>query len=227
MTTGPTASSEKDVAMPSRPQQTEGDLRNRIVRAALQVVLNNGTRQTKSFRIAEVAGTSESTMFRYFKDLEALFQAAYDRSWQDINEYLYQSSFENPVFGDPRDQLIVEFDRLWALLNKGSDEKLRDSATVAFTYLLRPLELGRDYRSENQQMFQKRVAAFCHGVVASRTSAVGADTLQEMLTNFAATVWLTAQLVPSAEQLSPEVARLGVTGLIDRLTGTIAGGEPG
>lgn len=213
--------------MPSRPQQTEGDLRNRIVRAALEVVLNNGTRQTKSAQIAAVAGTSESTMFRYFKDIEALFQAVYDRAWQDINEHLYQSSYENPMFGDPREQLSAEFDRLWALLDKGADKKLRNSATVAFTYLLRPLELGRDHRSAEEQRFRNRISAFCQGVVAGRPSAVDAEMLQEMLTNFAATVWLTAQLVPSVEQLSPEVARLGVTGLIDRLTGVSTGGGSG
>ena len=61
--------------MPSRSQHTDGDLRDRIVRAALHVVVNNGTRQAKSAQIAALAKTSESTMFRHFKDVEALFQA--------------------------------------------------------------------------------------------------------------------------------------------------------
>jgi AcrR family transcriptional regulator len=204
--------------MSFRPQ-TEGDIRDRIVRAALHVIINEGTRQSKSAQIAAAAGTSESTVFRHFKDIEAIFQAVYDHSWQRINGHLYRAGFEDPVFGGPVEALTKEFDRIWGIRDQ-ADTELRDATTLAFTYLRRPLELGKDYRSENQRMFQARITALCQSVVSDRGSSFSPATLQAVLTNFAATIWLTWQLMPDDDQdLSADTARLGVVGLIDRLTG--------
>jgi AcrR family transcriptional regulator len=215
---------EKEAPMPFRPQ-TEGDIRDRIIRAALQVVINQGTRQAKSAQIAALAGTSESTMFRHFKDIEAIFQAVYDYSWQRVNSYLYRAGFEDPAFGGPVEALLKEFDRIWGIRDE-PDAELRDATTLAFTYLRRPLELGKGYRSENQRMFQGRITSLCQSVVSERGSAFSPATLQAVLTNFAATVWLTWQLMPTDDgDLSPHTARLGVMGLIDRLTGVPENGQ--
>jgi AcrR family transcriptional regulator len=193
----------------------EVDVRTRIVSAALAALLELGTRRVKSAQLAVAAQTTESTIFRYFRDIEGVFQAVYDYCWLQINEFLYRNSFENPRFGKARDALLTEFDRLWTMRD---DSALSDAVTVAFTYYRRPQELGQDYRSQNQDSFERRVESLCQGLIADSSSpALSAKVLSDVLINFAATVWLTWELMDTEEGLTPAEARLGVLGILDRL----------
>lgn len=192
----------------------EGDVKGRILRAALQQLLTHGTRQLKSAQVAAAAGTSESTMFRHYADLPSVLRALYDSCWATLNQYLSDAAFECPSPTDNLQALLAEFDRIFSLTD---DEMLRDCVTVAFTYYRRPLELGDGgYLSPDQLRFERRMSQLCRHVIADSPTTVTAESLQRLLTNFAATVWLTwTYMPPTGADLTREEARLGILSLVE------------
>jgi hypothetical protein len=96
------------------------------------------------------------------------------------------------------------------------DPEFSELTQVAMTYYRRPIELGAGYVSENQQMFEHHIMSLCQNIIQSRGSNAKAGSLQEVLTNFAATVWLTWAYMPQGEaDLTREEARVGVLSLVN------------
>ena len=201
--------------MRSHPEEkTQASVRGRILRAALTMLVLHGTRQTKSAQIAAEAGVSESTVFRYYKDVEGVLRAVYDDCWGQINSHLYRASFQSPSVGDPTEALLDEFDHLWQLREASAD--LKDAVTVAFTFYRRPAELGLTVPPENLQMFENRIETLCSNALSTRGAVMKPRALQEVLTNFAVTVWLTWRFMPQgSDDLSVAEARMGIRGLLD------------
>ncbi len=215
--------------MPAHAERTEDSLESRVISAALAILLRQGPRRAKSAHIAAAARTSESTMFRHFRDIDGIFQAAYDHSWEQLNQHIYLRSFEEPAVGGAVEILAAEFDRIWSIMeNDVRDQELPDAVTVAFTFYKRPQALSAsELHSKQQALFERRIDALCQRVLAERASETAPQALREVVINYAATVWLTWRLGPVNAGLTKAEARLGMLGLLDTFAPIAARGGSG
>ena len=195
-----------------------GDVRSRILLATLTLVLGQGTRKLRSAEVARVAGTTESTVFRYYSNIECLLQATYDACWARINDFIRRSNYNDVRPRDSLGQLVATFDYFWRMRD---DRELSDCVLMAFTFYRRPKELENDgqiYESIEQKEFEQHLEQLCELYIAERGMGADPKTLERLLTNFAATVWLTWELTPDADtHLSTDEARLGIISLVERL----------
>ncbi|MCZ2813717.1 TetR/AcrR family transcriptional regulator [Modestobacter sp. VKM Ac-2979] len=206
---------ERDL-MPAHSSRTRSDVRERILHATLTQLVASGPRSLKSGEIAQHAGTSESTLFRHYKDVSDLLHAVYEDCWSRVNEHLYLANSRDPGFGTPEQVIAKEFDHLWSLKDEAD---LRDLVLVAMTYFQRPQALGSNLPCDSQQRFQERITGLCRGYVREHHLTISAEGLQELLTNFAATVFLTWTFFPRDDaDLTPAEARLSIIGLLRGLS---------
>lgn len=62
----------------------EGDKGQDILRAAIEVIANDGYHSAKISKIAERAGVSSGTVYLYYDNKESLLHAILDRLWQNL-----------------------------------------------------------------------------------------------------------------------------------------------
>lgn len=206
---------ERDL-MPTHSSRTRSDVRERILHAALTQLVASGPRSLKSGEVAQQAGTSESTLFRHYKDVPDLLHAVYEDCWSKVNERLYLAGSQDPAFGTPEQVIAKEFDHFWSLKD---EPDLRQFVLVAMTYFQRPQALGSHIPCQSQRRFQERMTGLCRGYVSEHDLTISAESLQELLTNFAATVFLTWSFFPRGDaDLTGAEARLGIIGLLRGLS---------
>jgi len=196
------------------------DLPTRIVHAAREILLEGGPRDVKSARVAEVAGVSQTTMFKYFDEGVAdVLTATYDSAWGEINDFLMLRSFEHPSSGDPLMDLVSE---VAALGDLADDPRLKDAAQVAFIYFRRPLLLGADVASPNQERFENRIERLCERYsAAAPDSDVDPVALRQLLVNFAVSWFFLHLFGDEASRLTEEDLRQGVRNLVRGFKATV------
>jgi AcrR family transcriptional regulator len=193
--------------------RTTGDVRERILRAGLKMLADEGPRSVKSSDVASAAKTSESTIFRHYDDVADLLTSIYDDCWRQINAYLFTADSEDPVWGSPEDVILKNFGHLWRLVD---DPDFEDVLFVAMTYYRRPKALGAELPSEQQRLFESRILALCRAFLnGASTGSLTPEALQDNLTNFAATGILSWLYDSSGtRRLTSDQALIGIRSLL-------------
>jgi len=202
---------------------------DRVVSATMELLLLRGTRKLRTADIAEYADTTESTVFRYFKNLDAILAATYQRAWRGVNEVVSDAAFGRPFSADPQQALLGDMAALWSM--KDDPEQAR-AATVAFLFLRRRGEiLGSSSEAADEEIrFQRRLDQLCSSIVKAEapsdeeTEARQSTLLATLIMNYSASVWMTWFCMPFGSEevtdwqhdLSADEAQLGVLILIDR-----------
>jgi AcrR family transcriptional regulator len=154
----------------------------RILNATRDSVLKYGFRRLRSAQIANMAGTTESTMFRHFSSLDQLVETAYDRSWNGVTRALMEYSYRNPVSTSSTQRLEGE---LSAILDLADDP----DAQFAFGHYPLPHRVSENPPQSQEQAFKAHFLMLCHKVVMERNHPLTAEKLYAQLMGFLATSW--------------------------------------
>lgn len=115
----------------------EGDARGRLEQAALALYGERGFEQTTVAEIAERAGLTERTFFRYFADKrEVLFSGA-----GTLQELLVSSVAGAPDSAAPIDAVIAALESAGAVLQERREFSLKRQAVIAANAELQEREL--------------------------------------------------------------------------------------
>lgn len=213
-------------------------LAERVMTATMRVLLRDGVRRLRTAEIAREAGTTESTLFRHFTNLDDILARTYDHAWAVVNEHVSAAAFTRPVPANPVHALMADTEAIWGMRD---DPAAADAALVALLFMRRRQEILPDADpAPAQRLFEARLDRIAKSVVAAAASvgeqpyagdpAHGARLLRTLVLNYAATVWLTWFTMPTGSDditdplhdLTPDEAQLGVLTLIERALGVPA-----
>lgn len=208
--------------------RVETGLVERVAVAAIETLLESGMRNLRTAEIARRAETTEARLFRHFHDLQRILEMTFDWCWSVVNASISESNFLDPTTTDAKGRILKDFEALWTL---NSDERSRNAAVGAFLYYRRPEQLATGGQTPpEQRKFEQRVHRLCELSLkeSGDTATVGALTLQRLLINYAATVWLTWYCMPGDDRsadtgehdLNRYEAQIGVRAILSQALGT-------
>ena len=140
------------MATPTRAGKRDTGMRDKILDATAEIMLNEGYAAATSRRVAEQVGVQRAAVYYYFPTMDELFLAVLRRGTEaTLASQLRALSSERPLHAlwdltiDPRGAgLLMEFMALGnhrkeirAELAAGA-EKFREAQVAALTYMLRP-----------------------------------------------------------------------------------------
>lgn len=99
------------------------DPKSRILDVSKKIFYENGYVKTTTREIALRAETSESGVFRHYRNKYEILMAVYDSCWQRVNMEIEQIVMSSPI--DPREFIIQIIKTLWELYD-------REPETIAF-----------------------------------------------------------------------------------------------
>lgn len=85
-------------------QQRSQDMVQRMVDAGRRVLLSDGYANFSTNRVADVAGVSPGSLYRYFSDKDDLLAVILDRYWDEAAQRVEASLADR--LGDPPDQMV-------------------------------------------------------------------------------------------------------------------------
>ena len=147
-------------------RRERGARNKQAVVTALLDLYEGGEYQPSAARVAEVAGVSERSVFRYFDDMEDLATSAIAIQWERIR-HLYEGLDEDGDF-DSRLAAIVDhrlrlYDKVLGVAQASAIAALR-SASVATAMEQR----RRFLRDQCKRQFRNEIAAAPNPVIAER-----------------------------------------------------------
>ncbi len=87
------------------------EIRNKIVRAAIECFSISGFDKTRMDDIAEIAGLSKGTLYLYFRNKEELFYAICQNSIIDLNEQMSKLFKRKEDLGSDAEKFFINFRR--------------------------------------------------------------------------------------------------------------------
>lgn len=196
----------------------------RAYRAVVALLVTSGLRGlggVRTAQIAEIAGTTESTLFRKVPSRDQLVAQSLDWCWSVVNETISRQAFEQPLPArGPREVILSD---VTAVLGMFDDELGRLCGTGALLSFRRSEALVQDFDQVSQRRYVNRLETLCAEVLSAHdTSPVDPSIVAAFFTNAVATAWFT-WLFDSASRgrgglLSPEFVLHGIDRYLDDLT---------
>lgn len=186
-----------------------------------------GRNGLRTAAIAEMAATTESTIYRHFNSLPEIIEAAYRRACQMVVDAIARSAFSAPSFSDPVAMLMADTGAIWAMK---TEPEQAEAALVAFLFFRRRQELlGPDSEPAPEQIrLQERFETISKEIVKTWDDPRGGvdhagSVLSTMVLNYCATVWMTWFTMPTGStdvtadvhDLSADEAQMGVAMAIE------------
>lgn len=155
----------------SMARMTAADRRRQITEVTLEVIARQGIQGTTTARVAEAAGVSAASIYKYFENRDELLLAALDLLYDQIEEFLFESSAELPM---------PERLRTVSTLHSGLVSSGRGSFVYPlFEFLAAPPEIGlREAQGIRQLRVIEKLARMIEEAKAQGTVRAGVDSEQ-------------------------------------------------
>lgn len=166
----------------------------RAYRAVIALLITSGVRgmaDVKTAHIAELAGTTESTLFRHVKNRDLLVANAIDWCWQVVNERVAIAAFEEPMSEQTPERVILR--DLEVFLSMYDDSLGRLCGTGALLGFRRSERLVGDFEPAEQLRFTRRLTRLSASLMSDCEPSNETDpaVIATFLTNSLATAWFT------------------------------------
>lgn len=176
----------------------------RAYRSVIVLLIESGLRGlagVKTARIAELAGTTESTLFRHVDSRDHLVAQSVDWCWSVLNERLARKSFEHAIATSSPQEVVLNDCR--AILEMYDDDLGRLCGTGVFLSFRRSEALVGEFDHSHQERFTKRLNSLCDQLMVDcDRSDDSAAVIGTFVTNSLATVWFTWLFDSSSRQPS-------------------------